>query len=60
MPFGPDTLNALNAKSYPASYLGTAPVIWFVAYTFELRKGGLGFWQVNMTLVYNDQRAIYE
>jgi hypothetical protein len=25
-------------------------------YTFELRKGGLGFWQVNMTPVYEAQR----
>ena len=29
-------------------------------YTFELRKGGLGFWQVSMTPVYNDQKAFYE
>ncbi len=29
-------------------------------YTFELRKGGLGFWQVNMIPVYNDQKAFYE
>ena len=29
-------------------------------YTFELRQGGLGFWQVNMDPVYNDQKAFYE
>ena len=28
-------------------------------YIFELRKGGLGFWQVNMIPVYNDQKAFY-
>lgn len=29
-------------------------------YVFELRRGGLGFWQVNMAPVYEAQREFYE
>lgn len=29
-------------------------------YTFELRKGGLGIWQVNMSKVYEAQKMFYE
>lgn len=29
------------------------------SYTFELRKGGLGIWQVNMSRIYDDQKRYY-
>ena len=28
-------------------------------YTFELRRGGLGIWQVNMTKIYDAQKRYY-
>jgi len=30
------------------------------AYTFYLRKGGLGIWQVNMSKIYDDQKEFYD
>jgi len=29
-------------------------------YTFNLRKGGLGIWQVNMEQIYDDQKKFYD
>ncbi len=29
-------------------------------YTFNLRKGGLGIWQVNMAKIYDDQKEFYD
>lgn len=29
-------------------------------YTFHLRRGGLGFWQVNMARIYADQKRYYD
>lgn len=29
-------------------------------YTFQMRRGGLGIWQVNMTQIYDDQQKFYD